>query len=83
MKKKNKKPVAPTVVFFVAWVPMLKIKPLTEKAVLDVGGRIISNELNKTGADEVMRCLEIGTLLLDGEYIAVSYPLETEEIIND
>ena len=55
----------------VAWIPDLEIRPTTKEEVLKVGGRIVDKNLSKLGAEEVERCLNIGTDGLDGEYITV------------
>ncbi|WP_019615109.1 hypothetical protein [Psychromonas ossibalaenae] len=55
----------------VVWIPNLETKPLTVDEVLKVGGRIVDKNLSKIGAEEVERCLNIGTEGLDGEYITV------------
>ena len=68
----TKKPAVPKQLFAVAWVPELENKPSTQDEVLNVGGRIIDTRLTKLGAEEVERCLNVGALLIGGEYITVS-----------
>ena len=68
---KLKKPAPPKQLFSVAWIPDLEIKPVTQGEVLSAGGRIIDTELSKLAAEEVERCLNIGTEGLDGEYITM------------
>ncbi|WP_028865259.1 hypothetical protein [Psychromonas aquimarina] len=67
----RKKISVPKILLAVAWIPDLETKPLTIDEVLNVGGRVVDENLSKLGAEEVERCLNIGTEGLDGEYIII------------
>jgi len=64
-----KKIVVPKKLFAVAWIPELEIKPSTQAEVLNLGGRIIETHLSKLCAEQIERCLNIGTEGLEGKYI--------------
>jgi len=69
--KKSKKIAVPKQLLAVAWIPDLEPRPSTEEEVLNVGGRVVETNLSKLGAEEVERCLNIGTDGLDGKYITI------------
>ncbi len=57
--------------FTVAWIPDNQTIPTTCEEVLDIGGRIIDDQLSKSNAEKVERCLKINGEGLEGDYITL------------
>lgn len=58
--------------FTVAWIPDNQPIPTTCEEVLNIGGRIIDEQLSETDAEKVERCLKINGKGLEGDYITLS-----------
>ena len=58
--------------FTVAWIPDNQIIPTTCEEVRNIGGRVIDEQLSKTDAEKVERCLKINGKGLEGDYITLS-----------
>ncbi|MEG3753127.1 hypothetical protein [Psychromonas arctica] len=58
--------------FTVVWIPDSQPTPTTTKEVLNIGGRIIDQNLTKQSAVEIERCLKVNGEGLDGDYITIA-----------
>lgn len=47
--------------FAVVWVPDVNMNPASLDDVINSGGRVIDGNLSKSGAEEVERCVIVGT----------------------
>lgn len=57
--------------FTVAWIPKNVLLPTTCKQALNLGGRLIDQNLTKRGAEEVEQCLKINGEFLPGDYVTI------------
>ncbi|WP_435234521.1 hypothetical protein ACR30L_12155 [Psychromonas sp. PT13] len=57
--------------FTVVWIPDNQNTPATCEEVLNIGGRIIDEQLSKRDAEKVERCLKINGEQLPGDYITL------------
>lgn len=57
--------------FTVVWIPDNQKTPTTCEEVLNIGGRIIDEQLSKLDAEKVERCLKINGEQLSGDYITL------------
>lgn len=58
--------------FTVVWIPDSQSIPTTTKEVLNIGGRIIDQNLTKQSAAEVEQCLKVNGEGLNGDYITIA-----------
>ncbi|MDN2661812.1 hypothetical protein OW492_00305 [Psychromonas sp. 14N.309.X.WAT.B.A12] len=58
--------------FTVVWIPDTQTMPTTVKGVLNIGGRIIDQNLTKQSSAAVEQCLKINGENLEGNYLTIN-----------